>query len=103
MKDLVQKWQNEYSWREEEAKMNEFDQYLIEIEDFEIYFIHSKSPNLDAIPLIFVHGWRKLSFFPLPSLSNPSNPATPLHTWTAGTSHDFLDIIPLLAHPRDGQ
>lgn len=59
---LVNYWQNEYSWREHEKKLNELPHYHTDIDvdgfgSLGIHFIHGKSSTANAIPLLFVHGW----------------------------------------------
>lgn len=62
IKRLARYWANGFDWREAEAKLNSFPQYLaaIEVENFgtfDIHFIHQLSANPNAIPLLFLHGW----------------------------------------------
>ena len=63
IKRLVSRWQNGYSWREQEAKINaEMPQYVMPIDvdgfgSLNIHFVHQRSEVSNAIPLLFVHGW----------------------------------------------
>ncbi len=57
MKDLVNYWRNEFNWREQERRLNEFDHYITNIDGLDIHFIHQRSPVPDATPLITTHGW----------------------------------------------
>ena len=57
MKDLVNYWRNEFNWREQERRLNEFDHYITNIDGLDIHFIHQRSPVPDATPLIITHGW----------------------------------------------
>ena len=57
LEELVDYWRNDFDWREQEAILNQFDQYTTNIEDLAIHFIHQRSPNAEAIPLLLVHGW----------------------------------------------
>lgn len=52
MQELAGYWQNEFDWRSAERTLNEFDNYLTEIDGQTVHFIHQKSNNLDAIPLL---------------------------------------------------
>ncbi|HET8820811.1 MAG TPA: epoxide hydrolase N-terminal domain-containing protein, partial [Thermoleophilaceae bacterium] len=54
---LADYWATEYDWRRCEAKLNELPQFMTEIDDLDIHFIHVKSPHEDALPLIMTHGW----------------------------------------------
>ncbi|KAL9124195.1 MAG: hypothetical protein Q9217_006449 [Psora testacea] len=60
--ETVDFWRNKYNWREEEAHINRLPQFKtpIDIDSFgtlDIHFVHSKSPEANAIPLLFLHGW----------------------------------------------
>jgi len=54
---LVEYWQNGYDWRATEAKLNEYPQFTTEIDGQNIHFLHVRSPEPDATPLILTHGW----------------------------------------------
>jgi pimeloyl-ACP methyl ester carboxylesterase len=54
---LVEYWEREYDWRRFESKLNSFPQFLTEIDGLDIHFIHVKSRNPGALPLILTHGW----------------------------------------------
>ncbi len=46
-----------YRWREREAAINRFDQFITEIDGLDIHFVHQRSPHDEALPLIITHGW----------------------------------------------
>jgi pimeloyl-ACP methyl ester carboxylesterase len=54
---LTRYWATDYDWRKCEAKLNAIPQYLTEIDGQEIHFIHVRSKNENALPLIVTHGW----------------------------------------------
>ncbi|GGI12685.1 epoxide hydrolase family protein [Gottfriedia solisilvae] len=54
---LAHYWANEYDWRKMEAKLNSYPNYITEIDDLDIHFIHVRSKHEDALPLIIAHGW----------------------------------------------
>lgn len=56
-KSLINYWEREYDWRRFESKLNRFPQYLTTIDGLDIHFVHVKSGNPDAMPLILTHGW----------------------------------------------
>jgi pimeloyl-ACP methyl ester carboxylesterase len=56
-RELVAHWAEDYDWRARERRLNTFDQYLTELDGLDIHFIHQRSPNPDALPLIITHGW----------------------------------------------
>src|SRR5262245_12501026 len=43
MKDLIEYWQTRYDWREQEKKLNRFDQFVTRIDGLDIHFIHVRS------------------------------------------------------------
>ena len=54
---LADYWAGEYDWRRAEAKLNGLPQFRTEIDGVEIHFIHVRSGQEDALPLIMTHGW----------------------------------------------
>ena len=73
--DMVEYWRTVYDWREHEAQLTKIPQFTTEIDGQRVHFLHVRSPEADATPLILTHGW-------------PSTPA------------DFLDILGPLTDPR---
>ena len=64
LKELCAYWASDYNWREREAKLNRFDQFTTlldtnskDSESLSIHFIHQRSKNENARPLIMTHGW----------------------------------------------
>jgi pimeloyl-ACP methyl ester carboxylesterase len=57
LKGLAQYWRTSYDWRAQEAKLNEFDQFTTEIDGQIIHFLHVRSPEPDALPLLITHGY----------------------------------------------
>ena len=57
LKELADYWQGGYDWRRHEARLNEFPQFMTEIDGQDIHFLHVRSPEPDALPLILNHGW----------------------------------------------
>ncbi|MBI3692211.1 MAG: alpha/beta fold hydrolase, partial [Mycolicibacterium aromaticivorans] len=56
-RELADYWADEYDWRRREAALNRFDHYITEIDGLDLHFIHQRSSNPDALPLIITHGW----------------------------------------------
>ena len=75
LKELAEYWRTSYDWRAAEARLNEFDQFITEIDGVDIHFLHVRSPEPDAVPLILSHGW-------------------------PGSVAEFLDVIKPLTDPR---
>lgn len=57
LRGLVDHWRESYNWRAHEARLNEFPQFITEIDGQDIHFLHVRSPEPDALPLILTHGW----------------------------------------------
>jgi pimeloyl-ACP methyl ester carboxylesterase len=57
VRNLVARWLDGYDWRAWEAKINAFPQFTTEIDGQLIHFLHVRSPEPDATPLILTHGW----------------------------------------------
>ena len=65
VKRLTAYWKDEFDWKKQEANINKLPQFQTQIkvdghEQLKIHFIHQKSGNSKAIPLLFVHGCRFL-------------------------------------------
>jgi pimeloyl-ACP methyl ester carboxylesterase len=54
---LARYWANEYDWRKVEAKLNAYPNFITEIDDLDIHFIHVRSKHENAFPVIVTHGW----------------------------------------------
>lgn len=59
---LVTVWQTTYDWRTVEKGLNTLSHFSapIQVDGFDahnVHFIHEKSEQDDAIPLLFLHGW----------------------------------------------
>lgn len=56
MKNLADRFLN-FNWRKAEANLNKFPQFTTEIDGQNIHFIHVKSKQPGAIPIMLIHGW----------------------------------------------
>jgi pimeloyl-ACP methyl ester carboxylesterase len=57
MKELIRYWGTEYDWRKAEAQLNALPQFITNIDGLDIHFIHVRSKNPNALPLLITHGW----------------------------------------------
>jgi pimeloyl-ACP methyl ester carboxylesterase len=57
MQQLASYWGTDYDWRQGEAKLNSYPQFITEIDGLPIHFIHVRSEQDNALPLIVTHGW----------------------------------------------
>ncbi|WP_159847749.1 epoxide hydrolase family protein [Nocardia sp. CY41] len=56
-RELADYWRNTYDWRAQEARLNSFPQFRTEIDGHHVHFIHVRSAEPDALPLVLTHGW----------------------------------------------
>ena len=57
VQELCRYWADAYEWRAREARLNSFPQFRTDIDGLGIHFIHVRSPEPDALPVIITHGW----------------------------------------------
>jgi pimeloyl-ACP methyl ester carboxylesterase len=57
MQKLAHYWATDYDWRKEEAKLNALPQFVTTIDGVDIHFVHVRSKNAKALPIIITHGW----------------------------------------------
>src|SRR5215468_11281936 len=57
LKELAEYWRTRYDWRKYEAGLNSFPQFTTEIDGQHIHFLHIRSPEPNALPLIITHGY----------------------------------------------
>ncbi len=54
---LARYWGTEYDWRPCEARLSALPNFITEIDELDIHFIHVRSQHANALPLIVTHGW----------------------------------------------
>ncbi|OZM79304.1 epoxide hydrolase family protein [Pseudonocardia sp. MH-G8] len=57
LRELAEYWRDGFDWRSQERRLNEFPQFTTEIDGQLIHFLHVRSPEPDALPLLVSHGW----------------------------------------------
>jgi epoxide hydrolase len=75
LQDLCETWRTTYDWRAQEKRFNRWPHFLTDIDGQTVHFIHARSPEPDALPLVITHGW-------------------------PGSVAEFLDVIGPLSDPR---
>jgi pimeloyl-ACP methyl ester carboxylesterase len=75
VRELAGYWKDGFNWRAYEERLNSHPQFVTEVDGQDIHFLHVKSPEPDAVPLILTHGW-------------------------PGSVIEFLDLIGPLTDPR---
>ena len=75
LRELAEYWAKDYDWRTAEKELNQYPQFTTEIDGANLHFLHVRSPEADALPLVLSHGW-------------------------PGSIVEFLDVIGPLTDPR---
>ena len=57
LRELAGYWRDEFDWRAQEKRLNAYPQYITQIDGQKIHFLHVKSPEPNATPLLLLHGW----------------------------------------------
>ncbi|KAK7000736.1 epoxide hydrolase domain protein [Favolaschia claudopus] len=57
VRDLTTQWTTTFNWEEQQKELNKFKHFTAEIEGQTVHFIHERSKDPDAIPIILLHGW----------------------------------------------
>ena len=57
LKEVTNYWKDDYSWERAQKAINAFDQFTLPINGLRIHYLHVRSPEPDALPLILTHGW----------------------------------------------
>ncbi len=57
LRELAGYWAQGFDWRAREAELNELPQFVTAIDGQELHFMHVRSPEPDALPLLLIHGW----------------------------------------------
>jgi pimeloyl-ACP methyl ester carboxylesterase len=57
IKEFVRYWATDYDWRNVESQMNALPQFMTEIDGLDIHFLHVRSREPNALPMIMTHSW----------------------------------------------
>jgi pimeloyl-ACP methyl ester carboxylesterase len=85
---LATYWAKNYDWRKCEARLNALPQFTTEIDGVEIHFIHIKSKEKNALPLIVTHGWPGSILEQMKIIDPLTNP-----TAHGGAATDAFDLV----------
>jgi hypothetical protein len=88
VKNLVEYWRDGYDWRAWEATLNSYQQFTTTIDGQNIHFLHVRSPEPDALPLILTHGWPNTVVEYLGLVGPLSNPRA-----HGGDPADAFDVV----------
>jgi len=88
MQKLATYWSTNYDWRKVEARLNALPQYVTEIDGLDIHFIHVRSKQKDALPMIITHGWPGSIIEQMKVIDPLTNP-----TAHGGSASDAFDVV----------
>jgi len=57
LRELVDYWLTQYDWRARERAMNRFPQFTTLVDGNRLHFVHLRSGQSRAVPLLLTHGW----------------------------------------------
>jgi len=85
---LASYWASDYDWRKAEARINSYPNFITNIDGSDTHFIHAKSKEKNALPIIVTHGWPG-SFIEQMKIIDPlTNP-----TKYGGNAADAFDVV----------
>jgi pimeloyl-ACP methyl ester carboxylesterase len=88
MQKLARYWTTEYDWRKVEAKLNSYPQFITNIDGLDIHFIHVRSKEKNALPVIVTHGWPGSIIEQLKIIDPLTNP-----TAYGGSASEAFDVV----------
>jgi pimeloyl-ACP methyl ester carboxylesterase len=88
IKALAQYWATSYDWRKIEAKLKALPQFVTTIDGLDIHFIHVRSKNKNALPIIITHGWPGSIIEQLKIIGPLTDP-----TAYGGKAEDAFDVV----------
>ena len=88
LQELVRYWGTGYDWRKAEAKLNALPQFMTNIDGVDIHFIHVRSKNPNALPVLITHGWPGSVFEFLNVIGPLTDP-----TAHGGSATDAFDVV----------
>jgi len=88
LQELVRYWGTDYDWRKAEATLNAFPQFKTTIDGLDIHFIHVRSRQPNALPLVITHGWPGSVFEQIKLIGPLTDP-----TKYGGRAEDAFDVV----------
>jgi pimeloyl-ACP methyl ester carboxylesterase len=85
---IARYWATEYDWRKVEAKLNALPQFVTTIDGVDIHFIHVRSKEKNALPMIITHGWPGSIIEQMKIIDPLTNP-----TAHGGSASDAFDVV----------
>jgi pimeloyl-ACP methyl ester carboxylesterase len=88
MHKLADYWASKHDWRKLEARLNAFPQFITNIDGVDIHFIHVRSKQPNALPVIITHGWPGSIIEQMKVIDPLTNP-----TASGGKASDAFDVV----------
>jgi pimeloyl-ACP methyl ester carboxylesterase len=88
MQKLASYWAKDYDWRKCEAKLKALPHFVTNIDGLDIHFIHVRSKNPNALPIIITHGWPGSIIEQLKIIDPLTNPMA-----RGGKAEDAFDVV----------
>ena len=88
MRELAGYWRKDYDWRRFEARLNALPQFSTTIDGVDIHFIHVRSKQPNALPVIVTHGWPGSIIEQMKIVEPLTNP-----TAHGGSASDAFDVV----------
>ncbi|HEV3482315.1 MAG TPA: epoxide hydrolase, partial [Candidatus Acidoferrales bacterium] len=85
---LARYWGTNYDWSKCQAKLDARPQFMTNIDGLDIHFIHVKSKNANALPVIITHGWPGSIIEQMKVIDPLTNP-----TAHGGSAADSFDVV----------
>ena len=85
---LADYWAKNYDWRKAEARLNDYPQFVTNIDGVDIHFIHVRSKEKNALPILVTHGWPGSIMEQLKIIDPLTNP-----TANGGSASDAFDVV----------
>src|SRR2546421_1427329 len=85
---LARYWGTDYDWSKCEAKLNALPQFVTNIDGVDIHFIHVRSKEKNALPVVVTHGWPGSIIEQLKIIDPLTNPAA-----HSGSTADAFDVV----------
>ncbi|HEY5022625.1 MAG TPA: epoxide hydrolase [Gemmatimonadaceae bacterium] len=88
MQKLAHYWGTDYDWKKAETKINSVPHFITNIDGLDIHFIHVKSKEKNAMPIIITHGWPGSFIEQMKVIGPLTNP-----TAFGGKAEDAFDVV----------
>ncbi|HYG06391.1 MAG TPA: alpha/beta fold hydrolase [Stenotrophomonas sp.] len=88
LQSLLNYWGNGYDWRKVEKTLNDLPQFVTTIDGVEVQFIHVRSRQPNAMPLVLTHGWPGSPLEFIKAIGPLTDP-----TAYGGRAEDAFDVV----------